>query len=927
MYSMFLGIFFVLTMFCCMPVYGNDGAWIGGDGYWSDSTKWQDGIIADGTNNTANFDLEESDRIYLDTNRTVGHLSFCGKYGGRFERDGWVRLTLETTDGTVPTITTNSEIYDTSIWFLLGGNQGFDKLGGKTLLLHESANYTGVVNIREGLIQVWHNSALGASGTGNETIVFGGTNLMIGPDHNVAEKIILTGDGTEYEKGALTLHNNSTLTGSIILDGNASIRMRECWEVIGTSRIKGSIYLPDCAILTLDCADGGFELYDIISESGSLNIKGPGKVTLFEANSYQGGTTVNDAILQINISYSLGSTSGPLTLNSSELIISGTNSPTIGHSVVLNSVINEIEVEDSENTATISGNISGDAMLKKTGPGTLILSGNNSSYTGAVLVETGTLKVGINDSLRNDTHAGIQEEGLLEIQDDVNLGSVAGTGAIELNEHCLKVGFNGLSQGLGGPISGTGALIKEGSGTLTLVGDNTYTGGTTVNEGVLELEGYNESMTGTILVNDGAILRAGVDDSLSSDAVVNIATGGIFELQGDESFGSLTGNGSVVTNGYNLGAGIDDTNTTFSGVISGSGELHKLGDGILTLSGDNTYTAGTHIEAGTLNLTPYKTLLGAITIYDGATFYAPGTTRFGQSVGETTICQVNEGGLLQCDRYFVIGYDGTATLNQIGGNVFVDDNMPLFIAERLGSSGTYNLDGGSLHVTGGLCIGGNFGNYGGTAVMNISDSSNMTVDGLTKIGYGGTIAGTGSVIANINNLGIVAPGSSTGILTIDGNYVQEPNGILKIELGGVEPNQCDALIVTGNINLAGTLEVKLIDGFIPLYGDTFDILDWDRHSGTFDTLDIPSPPDAQYWDTSNLYTTGQITFVGPCLNWDLNCDGCTNLSDYSKLSSYWMESPCTEDNWFCNGTDLDKSGIVDFNDIEILVTHWLHGCE
>ena len=112
-----------------------------------------------------------------------------------------------------------------------------------------------------------------------------------------------------------------------------------------------------------------------------------------------------------------------------------------------------------------------------------------------------------------------------------------------------------------------------------------------------------------------------------------------------------------------------------------------------------------------------------------------------------------------------------------------------------------------------------------------------------------------------------------------------------------------------------------------MYGNTFDILDWNTLSGMFDIENLPSPPDVQYWDTSNLYVTGENTFVVPCLNWDMNCDGCTNLADYSKLALHWLDGPCSEENWFCDGSDLDKSGTVDYGDIEILIDHWLQGCQ
>ncbi|RQR45360.1 autotransporter domain-containing protein, partial [Burkholderia sp. Bp9140] len=141
-------------------------------------------------------------------------------------------------------------------------------------------------------------------------------------------------------------------------------------------------------------------------------------------------------------------------------------------------------------------------------------------------------------------------------------------------------GSNAL--GLGGAISGAGALVKDGAATTTLTGANTYTGGTTINAGTLAL---------------------GSGGSLASTGAVNLAgAGATFDLSGAagaQTIGALTGAaGSTVNLGANAltlngsGAG------TFGGVIGGTGGLTVAGTGIQTLTGSNTYTGGTTIAAG-----------------------------------------------------------------------------------------------------------------------------------------------------------------------------------------------------------------------------------------------------------------------------------------------------------------------------------------
>ena len=126
--------------------------------------------------------------------------------------------------------------------------------------------------------------------------------------------------------------------------------------------------------------------------------------------------------------------------------------------------------------------------------------------------------------------------------------SLAVTGPVSLGTHTLTAAGTG-SLSLAGALSGTGALAKSGTGTLTLAGANTYSGGTTVNAGRL----------------------AGDTTSLQGD----IASLGVVEFA-------------------QASAG------TYAGVLSGTGQLIKTGAGTLTLSGDNTFTGGLRIEAGTV---------------------------------------------------------------------------------------------------------------------------------------------------------------------------------------------------------------------------------------------------------------------------------------------------------------------------------------
>ena len=181
----------------------------------------------------------------------------------------------------------------------------------------------------------------------------------------------------------------------------------------------------------------------------------------------------------------------------------------------------------------------------------------------------------------------------------------------------------------------------------------------------------------------------------------------------------------------------------------------------------------------------------------------------------------------------------------------------------------------------------------------------MSVSGLLSIGLLGTLNGNGGVVGNVSNGGVVAPGNSPGALTITGNYSQTSNGKLQIELGGITPGSAyDQLLVNGNVSLNGTLDVALVNSFMPSVGNAFDILDWGTLGGTFSTLQLPSLTGGLTWNTSRLYTDG-ILSIG--LPGDFNATGTVDAADYVV----WRKengAPAEYDTWRANFGNTTGSG-------------------
>jgi hypothetical protein len=142
----------------------------------------------------------------------------------------------------------------------------------------------------------------------------------------------------------------------------------------------------------------------------------------------------------------------------------------------------------------------------------------------------------------------------------------------------------------------------------------------------------------------------------------------------------------------------------------------------------------------------------------------------------------------------------------------------------------------------------------GGGKVNFNNNINLAINGVVNVNSTGNFGGTGRVNGTLNNNagGTVSPGASAGTLTVDGNYVQNATGTLAVELGGTAANAFDKLSVGGLAQLNnGTLNVSLINGFVPAPTDTFQILF--ATGNLFNTTRFGNTP-------GNILTTAAGTF-------------------------------------------------------------------
>jgi len=204
------------------------------------------------------------------------------------------------------------------------------------------------------------------------------------------------------------------------------------------------------------------------------------------------------------------------------------------------------------------------------------------------------------------------------------------------------------------------------------------------------------------------------------------------------------------------------------------------------------------------------------------------------------------------------------------------------------------FSGGNTAIRGDVTnnAGGKILTSGGSVTTFFDDLTNngsvFTGAGSRTVVFGLTGAGGFTGTGTVEMVGDTRPGNSPATVSFAGDVLLDSPAKLFIEIGGTPGTQFDQVHVTGQLTLAGSLNVSLINGFSPQGGNKFDILDWGSLSGTFATVQLPSLPAPLAWNTSQLYKAGFLavedtTFAG--FLGDIDRNSHVNIADVSALEN------------------------------------------
>jgi autotransporter-associated beta strand protein len=503
--------------------------------------------------------------------------------------------------------------------------------------------WTGDSNGGGGVHNRWSTGANWVGGVApitGDALIFSGTKRLTSNTNNFSDLTTFSGITFDIAAGAFTLSGNPITLGGTVTTNSTNTQTIDLAMALSASR-------------TFNALAGDLVVRGVMSGAGGLAKTGGNTLTLTAANTYTGATTIAAGTLQLGNGGTTGSlstsssisnngtlafnrsntitqgpdfasvitgTGGITKLNTNTLVLNGTNTYTGATTVNAGTLragaaaggqaFGNLSALTMANTAGATLDLNGfdQTIGSLAGGGTtggnvtigvnnLTLGGDNSSTLfGGAFTGTGNLtKVGngtftVTSQIPSLVTITISA-GTLQIGNGGTTGQTTSPSTVINNATYVWDRSANITHGDTSVISGTGVLVKRGSFTFTMNSTNSYSGGTVID-------------AGTIALNNALALG-------STSGTLTVNTGGTLNLNNFSiAVGNLTGTGGTITSSVGgsrtLTIGTGDTGGgVFNGVIAdgaGTTSLTKVGTGTITLTGVNTYSGSTTVNAGTLRL-------------------------------------------------------------------------------------------------------------------------------------------------------------------------------------------------------------------------------------------------------------------------------------------------------------------------------------
>jgi autotransporter-associated beta strand protein len=424
-----------------------------------------------------------------------------------------------------------------------------------------------------------------------------------------------------------------------------------------------------------------------------------------------------------------------------------------------------------------------------------------------------------------------------------------------------------------GKLSGPGSVEKIGSGQLLLTSTNTYSGGTFVKEGALEISGPRATLVhrdSAVTVGNGAsFLVTGGGDTQSRSLVLSPTDGSASAVVSGGSFdGTLFQPSRLTVEDLTVGIFGGGSFIVTDGGLASSTRGEVVAGSSATVLGGSSYGGSAHPSAWNNS--------GDLSVGGTLTIASSGTVVVGEGAG--VIHLQGDAATLNIGSHDIPSSSGALVAAEVAGNGTVAFNQTdeLFFSPKIsGNARVAQRGSGTTTIASGTYSGGTTVNGG----KLVAGGEHAVGSGDVKI-TGGTFDTGGNVLGNNVSMtgGTLRGGGTLGNVDASGGALA-PNGLLKVgslTLGSASVTQFgiglgfDRISVVGDISFGGTLKLTVDDPLALSHGMTFDLFDWGgTATGSFLDFQLPELSEGNHWNLDNLYVDGTIQVAPEPETWIL----------------------------------------------------------